>query len=70
MSDPYEVLSAGFDRSPTELAALYLEMVPGGDPVAWLVEHGHATAAAKEAVSLIDGPPRRRTTRGKPADEG
>jgi endonuclease YncB( thermonuclease family) len=68
MSDLYGELANGFDRSPTELAALYLELVPDGDAVAWLVENGHAAAAAKEAVSLIDGQARPRSKRGKSVD--
>lgn len=56
MSDLFGELANGFDRSPTELAALYLELVPDGD------------AAAKEAVSLIDGQARPRSKRGKSVD--
>lgn len=51
----YARLTAGVDRSPTEVAALAVAEQPGLDPVAFLVEHGRMTRDdAKHAVKLLD----------------
>lgn len=49
--------SAGVDRSPTEIAALFLADHPDGDPVEFLIEAcGLDEADASAAVDMLDPP--------------
>lgn len=51
------VYIAGVDRSPTEVAALFLADTPDGDPVGFLVDAcGLHVAEAADAVDLLDPP--------------
>lgn len=63
--DLFRSFTAGVDRSPTEIAALYLEVEPAGDPVRFLTDNGCAADEAKAAVGLLDRPKRS----GKAKDE-